>query len=131
MPQTPIWKQSLAERVATFDAVFAEVQPTDQQTPSAKAQLRVLQRLIVKKRAEGYTLEQICERLKDPRIGVDVTTTYIRAAMRDASRLREKRRKLRVAATMAASQKLANATPAAHAASKILAPVAGNSMAKL
>jgi hypothetical protein len=105
MPQTPIWKQSAAERRAAFDTVFAKMKPAEQLGPSAKTQLRAVHSNIISKRAEGYTVEQICDGMKDPLIGIDVTPGYVRKILHAAAVKREKRRKARLAAIVAAAER--------------------------
>ena len=124
MPATPFWKQSRTERAATLDAVFGEMTPADLKSPTAKSQLRLIQALVLKKRSQGYNHDQIAAGLKDQRIGIDVTPAYVRSILREGARDREKRRKARVAATIAAAQKL---TAAAPVASKPASPAAPKS----
>lgn len=124
MPQIPFWKLSRAERAAAFDNAFSQMQPADPKATTAKAQLRLIRTLIVKKRAEGYNHEQIATALKDPSIGLDVTPTYIRVILREAAQQREKRRKARVAATIAAAQRLSAPGPAANKPAAASAPKA-------
>jgi len=107
MPDTtthvPIWKQPPADRKATFDAVFTEMVPADNSGPSAKIQLRAVHALIIEKRAEGYTIAQICAGMKHPRIGITVTASYVGKLIKEANQKREKRREARLAAIAAAA----------------------------
>lgn len=122
MSQTPVWKQTPAERAATFDAVFAQAQPAESKTPTARAQLRAMLSLIVKKRTQGYSINQIAELLKDPRIGIDVTPTYIRVILREAEAKRAKRRKARMMAIIAAADRRAATTAPRNTPMRPVAP---------
>ena len=106
MSQSPIWKQTAAEKAAAFESVFAEIVPADRAIPSTQSQLRSVQKWIIKKRGEGYNLEQIAAGLKHPRIGIDVTASYVGKMLKQIARKREKRRKTRLAALIAATTKV-------------------------
>jgi hypothetical protein len=100
MSDTAIWQKSKSERAAAFAAAFAGTAPAERKIPSLTTQLRLLQPLILKKRQEGYTVEQICEKLKHPDIAVDASPVSIRRVILEAERKREQRRKARIAALM-------------------------------
>ncbi len=100
MNNTPIWQKSKAERATAFATAFAQAEPTERKVPSLTEQLRAVGPLIIKKRQEGFSVEQICAGLKHPDIAIDASPASIRRILVEADRKREQRRKARIAALM-------------------------------
>jgi hypothetical protein len=56
--------------------------------------------LIIKKREQGFSVDQIRTALKHPAIAIDASPASIRRLLREADRRRDLRRKARAAALM-------------------------------
>lgn len=101
MAETPIWKKPASERAAAFAKAFAGIEPAEHAVPPLRTQLRSVSPMISKKRREGFSVEQICARLKDPAIGIEVTPVALRRFLANAERKRALHRKAKGTAPVA------------------------------
>lgn len=100
MADTAIWQKSKPERATAFATAFTGVVPEERKLPSLNDQLRAVRSLILQKRKEGYSVDQICAALKHPAIGITASALSVRRILAEAERKLELRRKARVGALL-------------------------------